>query len=117
MIFIIIINFVFSGSEYHDGRLRRERRAHVLRPQRRGQGQVWRWGPGGGSPEGKSGDTAFGLPVDTFWMLGHDAQSVAIVPSKQIVVVRLGLTPSHLNYKPQALLAAVIKAVDAEAGK
>jgi CubicO group peptidase (beta-lactamase class C family) len=82
-----------------------------------GQGQVWRWGPGGGSPEGKSGDTAFGLPADTFWMLGHDAQSVAIVPSKQIVVVRLGLTPSHLNYKPQALLAAVIKAVDAEAGK
>lgn len=77
-----------------------------------GQGQVWRWGPSGDSPEDKSPDTAFSLPPDTFWMLGHDGQSVAIVPSKQLVIVRLGLTPSHLHYKPQALLAAVIKAIE-----
>lgn len=77
-----------------------------------GQGQVWRWGPSGDSPEDKSPDTAFKLPPDTFWMLGHDGQSVAIVPSKQLVIVRLGLTPFKLHYKPQAMLAEVIKALD-----
>ncbi|MBP7081017.1 MAG: serine hydrolase, partial [Rhodocyclaceae bacterium] len=76
-----------------------------------GQGQVWRWGPGGESPQEKKGDADFGLPADTFWMLGHDGQSVAIVPSRKLVVVRLGLTPSRLHYKPQAMLAEVIKAL------
>jgi hypothetical protein len=32
---------------------------------------------------------------------------VAIIPSKRLVVVRLGLTPSKLNYKPQAMVAAL----------
>lgn len=77
-----------------------------------GQGQVWRWGPRGDSPKDKSPDTAFNLPADTFWMLGYDGQSVAIVPSKQLVVVRLGLTPDHLHYKPQAMLAAVVRALE-----
>ncbi len=77
-----------------------------------GKGQVWRWGPSGDSPEDKSPDTVFKLPPDTFWMLGHDGQSVAIVPSKQLVIVRLGLTPFRLHYKPQAMLAAVIKVLE-----
>jgi CubicO group peptidase (beta-lactamase class C family) len=45
-------------------------------------------------------------------MEGHDGQSIAVVPSRQLVVVRLGLTPHRLLYQPQALLAAVLKAVD-----
>ena len=77
-----------------------------------GKGQVWRWGPSGDGPEEKSSDTAFNLPADTFWMLGHDGQSVAIVPSKQLVVVRLGLTPFKLHYKPQKMLAAALKALN-----
>ena len=77
-----------------------------------GKGQVWRWGPSGDGPEDKSPDTAFNLPADTFWMLGHDGQSIAIVPSKQLVVVRLGLTPFKLHYKPQKMLAAVLKALE-----
>ncbi|MFA9218746.1 MAG: serine hydrolase domain-containing protein, partial [Sphingomonadaceae bacterium] len=76
-----------------------------------GQGQVWRWGPGGDAPEGENPDLRFGLPADTYWMRGHDGQSVAIVPSQQLVLVRLGLTPHHLQYQPQALLAAVLKAL------
>ena len=38
---------------------------------------------------------AAGLPEDTYWMEGHDGQTVAIIPSKQLVVVRLGLTPGQ----------------------
>ncbi|HEX5343246.1 MAG TPA: serine hydrolase [Duganella sp.] len=76
-----------------------------------GQGQVWRWGPSGDTPEGQNPDTKFNLPPDAYWMEGHDGQSIAIVPSQQLVVVRLGLTPHRLLYQPQALLAAVAKAV------
>lgn len=76
-----------------------------------GQGQVWRWGPAGATPEGQNPDTRFELPADTYWMEGHDGQSIAIVPSQQLVVVRLGLTPHRLVYQPQALLAAVLKAI------
>lgn len=76
-----------------------------------GQGQVWRWGPSGDTPEGQNPDVRFQLPADTYWMQGHDGQSIAIVPSRQLVVVRLGLTPHRLLYQPQALLAAVVKAL------
>ena len=76
-----------------------------------GQGQVWRWGPAGDTPDGQNPDTRFQLPADTYWMQGHDGQSIAIVPSQQLVVVRLGLTPHRLLYQPQALLAAVVKAL------
>ena len=79
---------------------------------RYGQGQVWLHGPQGASPAGQNPDLPFNLPADTYWMLGHDGQSIAIVPSKDLVVVRLGLTPERLHYQPQALLAAVIKALD-----
>ncbi|EGE58363.1 UNVERIFIED_ORG: hypothetical protein GGI63_002337 [Rhizobium esperanzae] len=66
------------------------------------QGQAW-LAPGGSS-------AAFGLPEDTFWLTGHDGQSMAIVPSANLVVVRLGLTPGWLGYQPQTLLKAVLAA-------
>ena len=67
------------------------------------QVQAWLAGPGGS-------DAQFGLPADTFWMLGHDGQSVAIVPSANLVLVRMGLTPSWLDYKPQILLKKILDA-------
>lgn len=76
-----------------------------------GQGQVWRHGPKGKSAQGQNPDTPFHLPTDAYWMLGHDGQSIAIVPSQDLVVVRLGLTPSKLYYQPQALLAAILKTI------
>ncbi|WP_113447346.1 serine hydrolase domain-containing protein [Rhizobium cremeum] len=66
------------------------------------KGQAWQEGPGGVM------DQTFGLPADAYWMLGHDGQSVTIVPSERLVVVRLGLTPSKLGYRPQKLVKAVM---------
>jgi hypothetical protein len=50
------------------------------------------------------------LPADAFWLQGHDGQSIAVVPSEGLVVVRLGLTPAKMNYHPQALVAKVMEA-------
>jgi CubicO group peptidase (beta-lactamase class C family) len=75
-----------------------------------GQGQVWRWGSDAERP-GQNPDAAFGIPPDTFWMEGHDGQFTAIVPSRELVVVRLGLTPSRLHYRPQILLRAVLESL------
>jgi hypothetical protein len=38
---------------------------------------------------------------------------MAIVPSANLVVVRLGLTPSWLKYRPQALVRDVLAALPA----
>ncbi|RKE84290.1 serine hydrolase [Rhizobium sp. AG855] len=70
-----------------------------------GRAQAWRQGPG------DDADTRFGLDTEVLWMLGHDGQSVAIIPSENLVVVRMGLTPSRGGYRPQRLLAAVREAL------
>lgn len=77
-----------------------------------GKGHVWLWGPEGDSPSGEDPDVGFDLPADTFWFEGHDGQSVAVIPSKDLVVVRMGLTPFKLAYKPQGLVAAVAKVLE-----
>lgn len=74
-------------------------------------GMVWRWGSDALTP-GVNPDTAFGLPADTFWMEGHDGQFIAMVPSESLVIVRLGLTPSRDHYQPQALVRAILDAVN-----
>lgn len=75
------------------------------------QGQIWRWGPQGATAQGENPDAGFKLPADTVWMRGHDGQAVAIVPSRQLVLVRLGLTPKDRLYQSQALLAEVLRAL------
>jgi CubicO group peptidase (beta-lactamase class C family) len=76
-----------------------------------GQGQFWLRGPEAGTPAGQDPDAAFRLPEDVFWILGHDGQSTAVVPSKGLVVVRMGLTPSKLGYKPQGIVAAIAQTI------
>ncbi|AQS49162.1 6-aminohexanoate hydrolase [Thioclava nitratireducens] len=72
------------------------------------QGMIWLAGP---SDQQKAGDDArFGLPADTYWLEGHDGQTVTVIPSADMVVVRMGLTPSDLNYRPQKLVAALLEA-------
>jgi CubicO group peptidase (beta-lactamase class C family) len=74
-----------------------------------GHGLVWLWGSDAVTP-GQNPDTAFGIPADTFWMEGHDGQSIAIMPSRQLAVVRLGLTPAFDHYQPQPLIKAILEA-------
>jgi CubicO group peptidase (beta-lactamase class C family) len=73
------------------------------------KGQLWIEGPG--DEENPGAGVAAGLPRDTYWMEGHDGQTVTIIPSEQLVVVRLGLTPAKLGYRPQALVAKLVKAL------
>jgi len=66
--------------------------------------QAWIRGPNGTVGEA-------GVPADAFWLEGHDGQTITIVPSANLVLVRLGLTPSWLGYRPQGLLEKVLEAM------
>ena len=72
-----------------------------------GHGFVWLWGSDPVTP-GKNPDAAFGIPADTFYLSGHDGQTVAVIRSRQLVIVRLGLTPYAAHYSPQRLIQAVL---------
>ena len=78
-------------------------------PAEYGQGQIWMHGPRGDVPKGQDPDAAYGLPADTVWLRGHDGQFVTVVLSRELVVVRLGLTPSRLKHMPQALVQSLLK--------
>jgi CubicO group peptidase (beta-lactamase class C family) len=74
-----------------------------------GHGMVWRWVTHSAKP-GVNPGAAYGIPEDTFWMSGHDGQYVAIIPSRQLVIVRMGLTPARLLYRPEPLVSAMLGA-------
>jgi CubicO group peptidase (beta-lactamase class C family) len=42
------------------------------------------WLPGKNNPD---------IPADAFFLQGHDGQTITVIPSLDLVVVRLGLTP------------------------
>lgn len=50
------------------------------------------------------------MPEDAFYMTGFDGQIVAMVPSRALVVVRLGLTPKGGDWEPARDLAPLINA-------
>lgn len=52
------------------------------------------------------------LPADTYWASGHDGQWIYIVPSSDLVVVRLGFSPT-LSGEPLRANSAVARLIDA----
>jgi len=87
----------------------RMRAPSTAAPQDYSQAQMWLHGPRAGTPPGQDPDAGFALPADTVWMNGHDGQAIAIVPSRELAVVRLGLTPSKLQHRPQRLVQALLR--------
>nr|WP_253075742.1 serine hydrolase [Bradyrhizobium sp. 139] len=62
-------------------------------------GQLW-LGPGQG----------FRLPADTFMLQGHLRQVIAIIPSRKLVILRIGLTREDIGYSVAKLLYAIVAA-------
>jgi CubicO group peptidase (beta-lactamase class C family) len=50
------------------------------------------------------------MPEDGFYMLGYDGQVVAVVPSRDLVIVRLGLTQRGGNWEPARDLSPLVYA-------
>ncbi len=50
-------------------------------------------------------------PTDTYYADGYEGQRVFVIPSKKLVVVRLGLT-QHKNFNSDAFIGAVVNAVE-----
>lgn len=62
------------------------------------------WSPG-------SDDGVSTLPPDTFHAIGHEGQFVTIIPSRDLVVVRLGLTQQRGAWNQGSFLRQVLEAV------
>ena len=54
--------------------------------------------------------TLYRAPEDAFFMLGHDGQMVAIIPSRDLVVVRLGLTRKRNTWDHEEFLHQLLQA-------
>ena len=50
------------------------------------------------------------MPDDSYYMLGHDEQVVAVVPSRDLVIVRLGLTRAGGDWNSGRDLAPIVAA-------
>jgi CubicO group peptidase (beta-lactamase class C family) len=55
------------------------------------------------------------MPEDAYYMLGHDQQVVAVVPSRDLVVVRLGLTRAVGDWDTARELGPLVNAFPARA--
>jgi CubicO group peptidase (beta-lactamase class C family) len=64
-----------------------------------GRGQIW-----------LAKGQGFDLPVDTFMMQGHLRQVIAIIPSRKLVIVRMGMTREDIGFSNAGLLRAIVKA-------
>jgi hypothetical protein len=51
------------------------------------------------------------LPADAFQAQGHDGQRVVVVPSADLVVVRLGFTPEREDIRTSALVGELVSAL------
>lgn len=64
-----------------------------------GRGQLW-------LAQGQG----FDLPADTFMLQGHLRQVIAIIPSRKLVILRMGMTREDIGYSVAKLLRTIVAA-------
>jgi hypothetical protein len=64
-------------------------------------------------PQAWRGAGDVGLPADAFHLTGHEGQLISVVPSRQLVVVRLGLTRKRKAWDHAGFLARILDALPA----
>jgi CubicO group peptidase (beta-lactamase class C family) len=64
-----------------------------------GRGQLW-----------LATGLGFALPADTFMLNGHLRQTITIIPSHKLVILRMGLTREDIGYSNAKLLHAIVAA-------
>jgi CubicO group peptidase (beta-lactamase class C family) len=62
-------------------------------------------------PEWNDAEAAAAVPEDDFYFLGHDGQMVAVVPSREAVIVRLGLTRFEGPFDHARLVRSILDAL------
>ncbi|MBN3820394.1 serine hydrolase, partial [Paraburkholderia sp. Se-20369] len=85
-------------------------RATPQAPRREYGAQLWVTVP---EPFNDTDPRAKALPADAFHAVGHEGQFVSVVPSRQLVVVRLGLSRPESAWNHEAFLSRVLDAVPA----
>jgi len=55
------------------------------------------------------------LPGDSFFAIGHNGQSLTVIPSKKLVIVRLGMTKVAHNWNLEAFLLDIIDSLSDDA--
>jgi len=70
------------------------------------------WWLNAGDPGNPSNRKYPDLPPDTYWADGFEEQYVMVIPSKKLVIVRLGV--SHDGFDVVGLVVGVMKAVEGE---
>lgn len=63
------------------------------------------------APSHNDAEAAAALPEDDFYFLGHDGQMVAVIPSREAVIVRLGLTRDQQRFDHARLVRSVLDAL------
>jgi CubicO group peptidase (beta-lactamase class C family) len=82
----------------------------TVTPQSRGEygAQVWLRVP---EPFRAHAPRASALPGDAFHMVGHEGQFVSVIPSRKLVVLRLGLTRARGAWDHETFLAQLLDAL------
>lgn len=61
----------------------------------------------------RCGNESHPLPADAFHAIGHEGQFITIIPSRQLVLVRLGLTRYRCAWDQQRFVHSVLAAITA----